>query len=185
MSLRTPTDPAEIVRGEDGYTLIELVTVMAIMGIVLAGLTTAFTSGVNAELRSNREFQAQQEARTAVDRLRRELHCASALSATPGTPVASVTVTLPTVCPGPDTSVTYATTNVATNRWRLTRTAGAGSPVNVADYLTASTIFTYTAPATGTLGKLSVDVPVNVNPADSSTQWRLVDDIVLRNTDRL
>jgi prepilin-type N-terminal cleavage/methylation domain-containing protein len=170
---------------ERGYTLVELIVVMVILGIVLAGLTTAFTAGTNAELRAHREFQAQQEARAAVDRLRREIHCASALAATPGIPVASVTVTLPTVCPGPDTSVTYATTSVGTNRWRLTRTAGAGTPVKVADYITSGTIFTYTAPASGTLGKLSVNVPVNINPADATTEWRLVDDIVMRNTDRL
>jgi prepilin-type N-terminal cleavage/methylation domain-containing protein len=170
---------------ESGYTLVELVVVMVILGIVLAGLTTAFTAGTTAELRAHREFQAQQEARAAVDRLRREIHCASALTATPGTPVASITVTLPTVCPGPDTSVTYATTTVAANRWRLTRTAGVGTPVKVADYITSSTIFTYTAPATGTLGKLNVNVPVNINPADATTEWRLVDDIVMRNTDRL
>lgn len=169
---------------ESGHTLIELLTVLVILGIVLAGLTTAFAAGMRAEVRASREFQAQQNARIAVDRLRREIHCASALSGPAGTPVATVTVTLPAVCPGPDTSVTYATQVVAANRWSLTRTVG-GADVVVADYLTASAIFTYTAPAAGRLGSLQVDIPVNLNPADPGTQWRLVDDIVLRNTDRL
>jgi len=31
-------------RAENGYSLVEMVTVMAIMGIVLAGLTQIFTS---------------------------------------------------------------------------------------------------------------------------------------------
>jgi len=61
----------------------------------------------------------------------------------------------------------------------------AGSAVAVADYLTASTPFTYYIPATGTLGRLRVDIPVNLNPPDASTEWRLQDDIVLRNTIRL
>lgn len=169
---------------ESGYTLIELLTVVIILGIVMAGLTTAFTSGANAELRAHKEFQAQLNARLALDRLRRELHCASAISGSTGTPVASITVTLPDVCPGSDTSVTYATQLIAANHWELTRT-GAGAPVTVADYLTASAIFTYYAPAAGTLGRLHVDIPVNVNPSDVGTEWRLVDDIVLRNTDRL
>jgi hypothetical protein len=30
-----------------------------------------------------------------------------------------------------------------------------------------------------------VDIPVNVDPADAGTLWRLQDDIVLRNTSRL
>jgi MSHA biogenesis protein MshO len=169
---------------ERGYTLVELLTVLVILSIVLAGLTAAFTSGVRAELRASTQFRAQQSARLALDRIRRELHCASAVSATPGTPVASVTVTLPAVCSGADTSVTYATQNVASSRWQLMRTGGSGTPVAVADYITSSTIFTYTAPATGTLGKIHVDLPVNLRPGDTGTEWRLEDDIVLRNTDR-
>jgi prepilin-type N-terminal cleavage/methylation domain-containing protein len=170
---------------ERGFTLIELLTVLVILSIVLAGLTAAFTAGVRAELRANKQFQAQQHARLALDRFRREAHCASAVTATPGTPVASVTVTLPAVCAGADTSITYATQTVSANRWQLMRTGGSGSPVAIADYLTASTIFTYTAPATGTLGKIHVDIPVNLTPGDTLNEWRLVDDIVLRNTDRL
>jgi prepilin-type N-terminal cleavage/methylation domain-containing protein len=172
-------------RCQAGFTLVELVTVMAILGLVLAGLTTMFQAGIQAEARASREFQAQQNARLALDRLRRELHCANAISAPNGTAVSSVTVTLPPNCPGPDTTVTYATQTVASGRWQLTRTPGAGSPVAVADYLTASAPFTYYIPATGTLGRLRVDLPVNLNPADAGTEWRLQDDIVLRNTIRL
>ncbi len=170
---------------EAGYTLVELVTVMAILGFILAALAIMFQAGIRAEVRASREFQAQQNARSALDLLRRELHCANAISAPNGTAVASVTVTLPTTCPGPDTSVTYATQTVATGRWQLLRTPGAGSPVAVADYLTVSTPFTYYVPATGSLGRLRVDLPVNLNPADAGTAWRLQDDIVLRNTTRL
>lgn len=169
--------------GQAGYTLVEAITVMAILGIVLAGLTTMFHAGMTAEVRANRELDAQQNARAALDRMRRELHCASAISAVNGVAVATVTVTLPTVCTGADTSVTYATVPVATNRWKLTRTGATVS--TVADYLTSSTIFTYYVPASGTLGRLHVDIPVNLNPADGGTLWRLRDDIVLRNTSRL
>ena len=158
---------------------------MAILGLVLAGLTTMFQAGVRAEVRSSREFQAQQNARLAMDRIRRELHCANAISAPNGTAVASVSVTLPAACPGTAATVTYATVAVSTGRWQLTWAADAGSPVVVADYLTTSTPFTYYIPATGTLGRLGVDLPVNLNPTDASTGWRLQDDIVLRNTIRL
>jgi MSHA biogenesis protein MshO len=170
---------------EGGYTLVELVTVMAILGLVLAGLTTMFQAGIRAEVRASRDFRAQQNARLALDRMRRELHCANAISAPNGTAVDTVTVTLPATCPGPDTTVTYATQSVASGRWQLLRTPGAGSAVVIADYLTASAPFTYYIPATGTLGRLRVDLPVNLNPADTGTEWRLQDDIVLRNTIRL
>jgi prepilin-type N-terminal cleavage/methylation domain-containing protein len=170
---------------ETGFTLIEMVTALAILLIVLGGLTTMFHAGMNAEVKAMRELQAQQEARLALDRIRRELHCASEITGAPnGTAVASVTVTLPAACPGAHTSVTYATVSVATNRWRLTRTVGA-TTMGVADYLTSSTPFTYYVPASGTLGRLVVDIQVNVTPTDPNTLWRLQDDIVLRNTSRL
>jgi prepilin-type N-terminal cleavage/methylation domain-containing protein len=172
-------------RRNDGYSLTELVTVMVILGIVLGGLATMFGAGARAEMRANREFRAQQNARLALDRMRRELHCASAISATSGVPVTTITVTLPAGCQSADTSVTYATALVSAGRYQLTRAAGAGTGVVVADYLTADTIFTYNSPASGTLGRLAVDIPVNLNPADTNTEWRLQDDIVLRNTTRL
>ena len=171
--------------GEAGYSLTELITVMAILAVVLVGITGMFSAGVRAELRASREFQAQQNARLALDRIRRELHCASAISATNGVAVSTITVTLPAVCFGSDTTVTYATVSAGTSRWELTRTGNSGTPTTVADYLTSSTPFTYYVPASGTLGRLSVDIPVNVNPPDTSTEWRLQDDIVLRNTTRL
>ena len=77
-------------RRNGGYSLTELVTVMAILGIVLGGLATMFGAGVRAEMRASREFRAQQNARLALDRMRRELHCASAISAGGGQ-VASIT----------------------------------------------------------------------------------------------
>ena len=170
---------------QSGYSLIELMTVMAILGLVLAGLTTMFQAGVRAEVRTNKQFQAQLNARLAMDRMRRELHCANAISAPNGTPVAAIAVTLPDSCPGPATSVSYATLAVSAGRWQLTRAADSGTPLVVADYLTSSTPFTYYIPAAGTLGRLRVDLPVNLDLADTGTDWRLQDDIVLRNTIRL
>jgi prepilin-type N-terminal cleavage/methylation domain-containing protein len=169
--------------GRAGYSLVEMITVMVILGIVLSGLTTMFHAGMKAEVRANRELDAQQNARAALDRMRRELHCASAISAANGVAVSSVTVTLPAACSGSDATVTYATVAVAANRWKLTRTGATTS--TVADYITSATIFTYHVPASGTLGRLQVDIPVNIDPSDAGTLWRLQDDIVLRNTSRL
>jgi hypothetical protein len=57
--------------------------------------------------------------------------------------------------------------------------------VRVADYITADNAFTYTPPQTGKLGTLRVELPVNINPNEPGKTWRLVGDIVLRNTVRL
>jgi prepilin-type N-terminal cleavage/methylation domain-containing protein len=170
---------------QSGYTMIELLQVVVILGVVLAALMTLFVSAMNSEAEMNRRFQAQQDARLAVDRMRREVHCASAV--TPTGASASVTVTLPSQCPtaggtigGPPLTVVYDTQLISTNRYRLRR-AG----VRVADYITSENVFNYTAPATGTRGTLRVDLPVNVRPSETGKTWRLVADIVLRNTARL
>src|SRR4029450_3256110 len=86
-------------RGDRGYTLVELLVVLAIFTTVVTALVSLFTSGGRAGLAITRRFEAQQNARLALDRMRRELHCASGITATPSTPVSSITVTLPSQCP--------------------------------------------------------------------------------------
>ena len=71
-----------LVRDERGYSMIELLTVMSIMGVVLGGLTTVFASGSKAELDMNRRFQAQSAGRVALDKLRKEIHCAGGSTST-------------------------------------------------------------------------------------------------------
>jgi prepilin-type N-terminal cleavage/methylation domain-containing protein len=171
--------------GEDGYSLVELIAVMAIFLTIVTALTTLFVSGSKAELDLNRRFEAQQNARLAMDRLRRELHCSSGITAsdgsplTPGFPVAAIRVTLPSHCPtagGVTTNVVYDSVEVS-GRWQVRR-AG----VLIADYIRNDDVFTYTPPSTASRALLHVELPVNVNPNEGWKTWRLVDDIVLRNT---
>ena len=176
---RLRTKAARLARRQAGFTLPELITVMAILGIILTGLTTVFVSGSRAEFDLNRRFQAQQEARLAVDKMRREVHCADGLTLSSA---ASVTVSVPGPCPtagGANTQVVYDTQLVSTGRYKLRR-AG----VVIADYLTTGDIFSYVAPTSGVLGKLHVDLPVDLTPQDLQARWRLQADLVLRNTTR-
>ncbi len=69
-----------VVAGQAGYTMLELLMVLAILGTVVGALTTLFVQATNAEFESNRRFQAQQSARVAIDKMRREIHCASAIT---------------------------------------------------------------------------------------------------------
>lgn len=165
---------------ERGYSLIELLQVTVILSVVLTGLTVLFVQATNAEIQMNERFQAQQLARIAVDKMRREVHCASAV--TPTGVTTSITVTLPAQCPsagGTLSNIVYDMQLVSTNRYRLRR-AG----IMVADYITTNTAFNYTAPAAGKLGNLRVELPVDPS-AGKRRAWRLVVDIVLRNTTRL
>ncbi len=173
-------------RGERGYTLVELLVVLAIFTTVVTALVALFTSGAKAELDMNRRFEAQQNARLALDRMRRELHCASGITATPNTAVSSITVALPSQCPssgGSNISVVYDTSLVSAGRYRVRRTVS-GKTVVIADYITTASgnAFTYTPNSPSTRALLHVDFYVNINPNEGWKTWRLVDDIVLRNT---
>lgn len=163
---------------DDGYTLIELMVVCAVLGTVLGSLTILFVNASKAELQMNRRFQAQQDARVAIDRMRREIHCSDEISPT-GTS-ASITVHLPSQCPsagGVPTNVTYDVVGSG-QRWRLRR-----NTVVLADYVTEQNAFNYVGPVSNTsLGRLRVTLPINIEPAKPAKEWRLVGDIVLRNT---
>jgi prepilin-type N-terminal cleavage/methylation domain-containing protein len=181
-------------RGEGGYSLIEMLTVLVILGVVMSSLTTVFVAASNSELDMNNRFQAQMTARLALDKMRREVHCASV--ATPAGLTSSVTLTLPSYCKTGSGSITWCTRNVSTNRYALYRAVGASCTGGVkwADYLVSSTtaticsgelcIFNYTPQSLTSLAKLNVDFPVNIKPSKTTERYELVDDVVLRNSTR-
>jgi prepilin-type N-terminal cleavage/methylation domain-containing protein len=182
---------------QGGYTLVEMLTVLLILGVVMAGLTTVLASATNADADMNNRFQAQQATRLALDKLRREVHCSSAATPT-GTTTSSITLTLPTYCKtySGSTSVTWCTRNVSTNRYALYRVNGATCTGGIkwADFLAPSStaavcsgalcVFNYTAQSTSSLAKLHVDFPVNPKPARTVDAYELIDDLVLRNSNR-
>ena len=179
---------------ERGYSLVEMLIVMAILGVVMGSLTTVFVQASNAEQDMNNRFQAQLTARLALDKMRREVHCASV--ATPTGSSSSVTLTLPSYCKTGSGSITWCTRSVATNRYALYRVVGSTCTGGVkwADYLVPTSsatvcsgalcIFNYTAQSLTSLATLRVDFPVNVRTSKSVELYELIDDIVLRNSTR-
>jgi type II secretory pathway pseudopilin PulG len=174
-------------RGEGGYSLIELLVSMFILATVMTSVSVLLVSATKSEVDMNKRFQAQTEARLGLDLMRREVHCA--MSVSPSGASASVTLTIPSTCPtsGGNTSITWCTVANGANRWGLWRYPGAscsGSGKRYADYLTASSIFVYTPQTTSKLAFLSVRLPVNVKPSEPRFLYNLEDDIVLRNSTR-
>ena len=171
---------------EGGYSLIEMLTVMVILSVVMGALTTLFVRASNAETDMNSRFHAQQEARVALDRIRRETHCASGVTAASGT---SVTLVLPSFCATGSGSVTWCTAAApgSPTRYGLYRKVGTtcdSSGVRLADYLTRGDVFAFTAQSSTSLAKLHVEFPVNPDPGRGVGTYELRDDIVLRNTTR-
>jgi prepilin-type N-terminal cleavage/methylation domain-containing protein len=170
-----------VVRGEAGYSMTELLVTMIILATVLAGLTTAFVGGSKAEADANRRVQAQIQAASAFDRLRRDVHCASSAS------ISGATLTL-SGCGTGSVSWSAAASSTCTatgyTLYALSRTFNSFTK-RYADCLTSSSIFTYVAPVAGTsLAKVHAVITANANPAKPLQSFALQDDIVMRNSVR-
>lgn len=177
--------------GESGYTLVELLVVMVILILVVSSLTTVFMSGSKAEARLNNRFQAQSNARVALDRMRREIHNACGVGTTATN---LVQLAFPPNCPtggSVTATVTYCTSGSA-SRYGLYRIGSASATctngVKLVDFLTSGTPFAYTARNTPSgsylLARLHVDLQINVTPTQTANRYRLIDDIVFRNSAR-
>jgi prepilin-type N-terminal cleavage/methylation domain-containing protein len=172
-------------RGEAGYSLVEMLTVMVIMSVVFAGITDVFVSGSKAQADQDNRFQAQLGTRIAMDKIRKDIHCASDV-----TPYAATSVTLkrPSGCGG-DVSWCTAAVSGYSNRYRLYRQLGTTCGANgtmVADYLTSANAFPAFTHTVGCqcLASLQVDFAVS-NRGSTRDAYELTDTVFLRNSTRL
>lgn len=185
---------------EAGYSLVELLTVLLILGTVLAALTGLFVSASRAEIDMNHRFRTQQDARLALDALRGELHCARVITTSSGTwPSSSITLTLPTnaygerVCPTGVGPFTWCAIGSG-SRFALWRTPGTSCTTTGgrqrADYLIPSAgstmplLFTFFPQQPARLARLGVTLSVDSNRADNVPAYTLQDAIALRNSRR-
>ncbi len=183
-----------LVGEEKGFTLVELLVTMVIMTIVMTGLTTIFVSGTNAETALNHRFQAQLQARAGLDKLRYDVHCASAAQAQtintyPGVKLAvgncfSATPTISwcavQVLASPPRFQLYRST-ATTN----TCTSSDTARLLVADYLTSSSVFTTSTIPQYSLQTVGVSITVSANDKSKTAEvYKLNDSIVARASTR-
>ena len=199
------------VAAEGGFTLVELIITLAILLIVVASLSSVLVSATKTEVDANNRFQAQEQARTGLAQLTRELHCARSVTVTntPGTSLAAgssgsrIAATLPSTCTtsgGVTLFVTWCTSasTLNTSDWALYRvTSTTSAPlcsatgkIKWADYLTTSTPFCLPSTTaacggvlrpSGSLPMLHITMPVNLKGPGAIESYNVVDDIVLRN----
>jgi prepilin-type N-terminal cleavage/methylation domain-containing protein len=186
---------------EGGYTLVEMLVTMVVMGIVMGSLASIFVSGQRVQYSLNQSFVAQQSARTALDGMRTDIHCASTAVATtintyPGLvlAVSNCSSTTPTVdyCVVPSTEMTgrYALWRSPTNT-ATTCTPSDTGRVKLADYLVpvgspASTSNILTTPTTPNhaIPSIAIDLKVTIDPHAAKNIFELRDSIVTRNGTR-
>ncbi|HEY6960915.1 MAG TPA: type II secretion system protein [Gaiellaceae bacterium] len=192
---------------EGGYSLVELLVVMAILGTIVGGIVTLFATGINADADQTRRYQAQQDGRVALDRMRREIHAACTVSnpSTYNTWESSITLYFASDSCGSGThTVSWCTSGSGTRYalYRIVSTSCTGATQKFADYLTTNQIFVYLPPnshttslgggsggiatidGSNTLPRLHVDLQINRQPAKSVDRYRLIDDIAFRNGPR-
>jgi prepilin-type N-terminal cleavage/methylation domain-containing protein len=177
-----------------GYTLVEMVVVMALLGIVTSSLTTIFVSASSAEVSLNRRFEAQQQARLALDRIRGDVHCASKAQAQTINTYTGVKLDVTSCYAGTATTVSWCAVPVTASppRYALYRTTGTTnvctasdtSRVLVSDYLmTTTNLFTTANTPQYALQAVGLDFRVSI-AGTGNDSYELTDAIVVRNSTR-
>ena len=60
-------------KNQKGFSLIEMMVVVAILGLIVLGLVTFFTGGAKSWVAGQSQLEAQRNARQAMDRMGREI----------------------------------------------------------------------------------------------------------------
>ncbi len=75
----TAKRPHHRLEGEDGVTLVELLTVMGVLGVVLAFVTGAVVNAFRSERRQSAQVAALNDAKLAFERVTRDIRAADPL----------------------------------------------------------------------------------------------------------
>lgn len=182
---------------EEGQTVIEMITTMAMLSFVMAAVAALFVSGLHAQTDMDQRFQAQQNARLALTTMRSDIRnscVAPQVYSTPAstTPLASgvsgAKVVLASAC-----SAGVATSNVTWcadsasgsapfGLYRKTGTACTYSTgVKRADQLKTSTVFALST-TSGRRPMLAVSFPVDANLSTANGVYTLSDTVMARNS---
>jgi prepilin-type N-terminal cleavage/methylation domain-containing protein len=79
-SWQVPRDRGRRVASQHGFTLVEMLVVLAIFGVVMGGLYTIFVSSNRLYLAQEEIVGAQQEARTALEIIGRQIRMAGCIA---------------------------------------------------------------------------------------------------------
>jgi Tfp pilus assembly protein PilW len=184
---------------EEGMTLIELLWTLGILSFVLSGIIAVFVSGLHSEFDMNQRFEAQQEARLALQTIRTDLRTACTVTGPDGVsaPTANSSAVILGFCS--DSTTTWSSTPLSYSTW-CARSQG-GTPAHYgliresvsdancttgttglkeADWLTTNAVFTPVL-TSGQRPQLTVSVPVDAYPTNTTGVYKLADTITLRN----
>jgi Tfp pilus assembly protein PilW len=165
-------------RGEAGYTLVELIAAFTILSIILGGLASMFVSAQRANTDADARMQSQQSVRLAFDRLEYDARCAQ--SATLKSSGQGVYLVIPSQCAHSTGNVTWCV-----NSGSLVRIVGSScstAGMTFVTSVTSATPFSCYTPAgvTSPLPQLKITLTVNTTTR-SSNQTSATDYITMHN----
>jgi len=177
--------PSVDIRSERGQTLVELLVVMFMMGLLVAGITSIFVSSMQTQSNLTLQFEAVENLHVGIDRLRQDVNLACSTTATSGTAVSTITFSDPP-CDGTN-NVTWCTSGSGTHYalYRYTTGSTCSNGEKFADFFTSGAIFTYykqnVNAGSYSLAYVHLNVTVNAQPSTSNTGYTETDDLAFRN----
>jgi prepilin-type N-terminal cleavage/methylation domain-containing protein len=114
----------DLARDESGFTLIEMVVVITVLVLLMAGLSSLFLSGLHTSNTTSDLLASQTQIHLGLDRLEYETRCAS--QATLVSSGAGVTLTLPTQCPHATGTITWCVASGSLVRYTGSACSGSG-----------------------------------------------------------
>ncbi|MGH2999332.1 MAG: PulJ/GspJ family protein [Gaiellaceae bacterium] len=164
-------------QAESGFTLVELVVSVFVLGLLMTGLGNVFVSSQRASTDSQARMASQQNVRVAFGRLEFDARCAS--QATLLSSGQGVYLQLPTQCSHSTGDVTWCVNGDALERIAGTSCASSGTTL-VANVTSAAPFSCYPTGISGALPVLAVALKVNTT-ATTSDQTSATDYITMHN----
>jgi prepilin-type N-terminal cleavage/methylation domain-containing protein len=189
--------PARLI-GQAGYTLIETLVVMTLLVIVIGSIADAFSSASHAEVDQTARASDQESARLTLQRLRRDVHCASSANVQQVSYPNGTTGYTLSLSVDPDICIAVTTSSSNTVQWctvqkdvgtpqrfgvyrTVSGNCSAADAVFQVDYVTSSNIWQVVCPPSG-LTAVQLTMPVNRDPVKRADRtYELDDTIALRN----
>ncbi len=172
-------------RGEDGATLVELLTVIGVSAVVLAFITGTVVDALRAQRRQTAQVEALNDAKVAFERVTRDLRGADPLRA-----VAPDRISLDIVRPG-DTAGRTVTYERVENRLVVTDGSGAQGRALARSLAPSPSLFSFqlvdgtTVSAESTVDPRSVravTVRLRLEPTGAGRVVDLQSQVVVRNS---
>lgn len=163
-------DAARQLRAEEGWTLVELMTVILVSGVVMAALLTLWTGAARREANNAVRFESLDDASRVMERITREVRGAVAVT---GVTASAATIKLWTrdalgTAPSVLRTIAYDCAGAGTRAgtfacMRQDTTAGTAA-VRVLDGLTSASVFQTTAGQPDLRLSFSMWVPRSAHP---------------------